>query len=273
MDLAAQSDGHCVGQRNRGATGLQSEPPGSEASPPSCFCRPDRATTSKYSIKPTLRRTPMRVALPVVASTASGRVDDMDVTEFTQQLKAEREHLDRQIKLLSDRRRKVDTALSALEDLGEVAVERPADDGVTAPEAPGETPAVHADEEPRAETRTAREDGPQATLRRLMHDRPALELDSKSAHALLQDQGWSTSSKDPVNVVRSALAVLAGAGEITRLGRGKYVYDPTAVSDTGEPTPSTPPVVPGTLDFVESEYGSGSYSSGTSLQPVDDQAV
>lgn len=199
----------------------------------------------------------------------------MDVTQFTQQLRDEREQLDRQIKLLSSRQRKIDTALAALADLGsvpsDVAVKRP-DDRVAEPIVPTEKLA-ELQSEPRAETRTPRDLGPQVTLQRLLHDRPGEEFDSALAHALLVQEGWSTTSKDPVNVVRTALAALASAGEITRSGRGKYVYDPSAIFKTEEAAPTAPPVVPGTLGFVESEYGSGSYSSGTPMRPLEEPTV
>lgn len=181
----------------------------------------------------------------------SGRLVHMDVSQVIQTLDREREYIDRQIKSLRERKSEIDTTISVLQALEKKLATAEQGDSVGRVDQP-------VPEEPSGELVPAHpgRDGPQSVLRRLMHKRPGVELDSKSAHALLVEEGWESRSKDPVNVVRSALAVLASQGEIAKRGRGRYVYDPDQQKPavTGEQPDS--PGFTGRLDLMAPANGS-----------------
>ena len=196
----------------------------------------------------------------------SGRLFHVDVSQVIEALDHEREHLDRQIKSIAKRKAEIDTTISVLQGMrnklapseqpdpvsqvDQVALDEPSDERVLSH--PGR-------------------DGPQNLLRRLMHERPGVELDSKAAHALLIEEGWESTSKDPINVVRSALAVLASLGDIAKRGRGRYVYDADQQEQvvTGE-QPDLPGAT-GELDLMAS--ANGSRSAGAVYSPVSTYAA
>lgn len=109
-------------------------------------------------------------------------------------LLAERDRLARELA-------QVDGALAALE--------------VDASDTPARTPRTS----PR---RHVKGPGPTRMLLDAMRARPGEEFTARRGHDLLVEQGWESESGDPVNVIRASLNVLDRAGEITKLGRGRY---------------------------------------------------
>jgi hypothetical protein len=190
----------------------------------------------------------------------------MDVSQVIEALRREQEYLDRQIKSLHGRKAEIDTTISVLQSMGDKLV--PAGKANHAGQVEQAAPEEVSDE--LVSTHPGR-DGPQAILRRLMHERPGRELDSKLAYALLLEEGWESRSKDPVNVVRTALAALAGLGEIAKRGRGRYVYDPDQQEQrfTGEEHASSDATEE--LDLMTSANGSA--NTGAAYSPVSTYAA
>lgn len=187
----------------------------------------------------------------------------MDVSQVIEALDREREYLDQQIKSITKRKAEIDTTISVLLSMGDklAPAEQPRPAGQGTPEEPSD------EQVPGHPGR----DGPQNLLRRLMHDRPGVEFDSKSAYELLLEEGWESTSKDPVNVVRSALAVLASLGEIGKRRRGWYVYDP---DQQGQAAMSEQPAssgVAGELDLMTSVNESS--NTGAVYSPVSTYAA
>jgi hypothetical protein len=149
-----------------------------------------------------------------------GTLHAMDVTQAIKTLLREQRELDEQIKSITERKAQIDITISVLNSVSDEA-ERASRSPQT-----NKVKVQGGSDEAVVTSSSGRDAGPQATLRRLMRGRPGQVLDSKSAYALLETEGWRSTSDDPVNVVRSALAALAASGEVVKQGRGKYVYNP-----------------------------------------------
>lgn len=191
----------------------------------------------------------------------------MDVTEAIKRLWNQRQDLEEEIKSLQERQAQIDTTIAVLQSLETGAG---VDEQLLQTDQRSERRTIH-DVEPPPSTRGR---GPQAVLRRLLHDRPGQEFDSKAAYNLLVDDGgWKSAAQDPVNVVRSALAQLYSAGELVRRGRGKYVYDPDQQEPTTMGKPDDPQATGVEPDMTVPSYGTGSYTAGAQVKPVEDRDI
>jgi hypothetical protein len=66
----------------------------------------------------------------------------------------------------------------------------------------------------------------------VFRSRPTEVLTAAEVTAYMEQAGWTTGSKDKINVVRTALARLATEGKLQRAdGRGRYQSTPVAFSD------------------------------------------
>ncbi|MDQ3274288.1 MAG: hypothetical protein M3Q39_04460 [Actinomycetota bacterium] len=91
----------------------------------------------------------------------------------------------------------------------------------------------------------------------VFRDNPDRVLTATETHALMEDRGWVSESKDPINVVRTALARLAASDELERVeGRGRYRLADTVDDDD---KPNSEP----TAD----DYGSDPWASPPPPQP------